>query len=101
MAINEKLLQEELLQYEDVEIVLIQRGKTEEEALQNIFNQLRRDIHSHIDGYLMEMHVGSVILLRKEVREKIKRFLFFFFPVEHRTVTLEMKLKISVTSIKR
>ena len=91
---------QELLQHEDVEITLTQRGKTEEEALRNIFNQLRRDIHSHISGYLMEMHVGSVVLLRKDAQKKIKRFLFFFFPIEHQTITLEMKLKVSVISIK-
>jgi hypothetical protein len=87
----------ELLTQEIVEVSITEQGQTQEQAYQNIFNRLRKEIHNHIDGYLVEMHVESFKVTKKDVLKKVKRFLFFFMPVEHTSYVISATLKVSVS----
>lgn len=68
----------ELLQEKDYEISIQSSGKSREEVYQNLFKQLRNDIHSHIEGYLVEMHVESMRLVHEEIEKFTKKFYFSF-----------------------
>lgn len=94
-------MNKELLAEEIVEITISQTGKTEENVYQNIFNELRKEVHSRIEGYLVEMHVESFILLNEDVETSIKKFLFFFMPVEHKLYKKTAKLIVRVKKIQK
>ncbi len=67
----------ELLQEKDYEISIQSSGKSREEVYQNLFKQLRNDIHSSIEGYLVEMHVESMRLVHEEIEKFTKKFFIF------------------------
>lgn len=89
----------ELLQEKVYEITISSTGKSHEEVYQNLFKQLRSDIHGHIDGYLVEMHVESVILRNIQEERFTKKFLFFFLPVEHVKFNAEAVFKVKVAEL--
>ena len=89
----------ELLQEKDYEISIQSSGKSREEVYQNLFKQLRNDIHSHIEGYLVEMHVESMRLVHEEIEKFTKKFLFFFLPVEHTRFTATAVFRVRVVEI--
>ena len=92
--------EQELLDSTEVTLEVTQSGKSELEVCQKIFGQLRKEIHGHVDGYLVEMHIKSFIFLDKKVEKKTKKFLFVFMPVEHETFIYTARIKAHVTILK-
>lgn len=89
----------ELLQEKIYEITISSTGKSHEDVYQNLFKQLRSDIHGHIDGYLVEMHVESMILKNIKEDRITKKFLFFFLPVEHVLFKAEAVFRVKVVEL--
>ena len=94
-------MEKELLYKTEVQLELEGRGKSEQEATQNIFNILRSRIHSEIDGYLVEMHVTSFVLMSQDIEKKIKKFLYFFMPVEYETYIVRAKVTADVSALRK
>ncbi len=94
-------MEEELLYTSTVTVEAEQRGKSEEEAFQNIFQWLRRRIHSEIDGYLVEMHVKSCVLLSRKMEKTVKKFLFFFMPVESVEYVIRVRIEAETVLLKK
>lgn len=92
---------EELLYTSTVTLETEQRGKDEEEAFQNIFRWLRQQVHREVDGYLVEMHVTSCELLSKRTEKKVKKFLFFFMPVEYAESVIRVRIQAEAVLLKR
>lgn len=89
----------ELLQEKVYEITISSTGKSHEDVYQNLFKKLRSDIHGHIEGYLVEMHVESMILKNIQEKKFTKKFLFFFLPVEHVLYTAEAVFRVKVAEL--
>lgn len=84
----------ELLEKKTVTLQIDGYGKSIEEAYQEIFNKVRREIHAEIKGLLVEMHIISCKLLSKDEEVKIKKFLVFFMPVEHKKYVIKCELEV-------
>lgn len=89
----------ELLKNKTYDIQMKATGENREEAFQNLFKQLRKNIHSHIDGYLIDMHIESIGLIGETSHSEIKKLFNLFMPVEYTTVEIEVLLKIKVSEI--
>lgn len=90
---------QELLQEKVYEITVSSTGKSHEDVYQNLFKKLRSDIHGQIDGYLVEMHVESMILKNIHEERFTKKFLFFFLPVEHVQFSAEAVFRVKVAEL--
>lgn len=89
----------ELLKSKTYEIEMKSSGQTREEAFQNLFKQLRKNIHSYIDGYLIDMHIESIMLIDETSHSEMKKLFNLFMPVEYTTVEIDVMLKIKVSEI--
>ncbi|MFV0479051.1 MAG: DUF4312 family protein [Anaerorhabdus sp.] len=94
-------INKELLITEEIETVIEAVGKDEASAMQDIFKKHRIDIHSHVEGYIVEMHVISFVAIEYKRETFIKKFLWLFLPQEHERYYLKIKLISHVKTIKK
>ncbi len=90
-------MKKELLEKQQIDLEITKTGKNEEEVYQKIFNQVRKEVLFKATGLLVEMHIISCKLLESNRRKKIKKFMLFFFPVEHQEIQLTCQLIVDAT----
>ncbi|WP_066497442.1 DUF4312 family protein [Abyssisolibacter fermentans] len=93
---NNDLLNKNLIEEKNIVITLNSEGKTVEEAINNVFIKLRKDIYSKVEGYLVHMVPEKFIIKNYQVEEKIEKFLMFFLPQKRTKYILTAEVSVKV-----
>jgi len=80
---------------------IVAKGKSETEAMEHIFQQVKREAYNHCKGYLIEMHVHSFEVVAIEERVETTKFLYFFLPKERKRIELTARVKVTIDYIER
>lgn len=90
----------ELLVSEIVVMELEATAKSEGLAITQLFQNQRKEIFAHIQGYLVEMHTVSFQILEQQTNRTIKKLFGLLFPVEHETVIIRARIEVEVKLLK-
>ena len=79
---------------------LIGKGKSIEEAYNNIFSLVRSKVYDAVPGVILHMEPKEVYILSKEEKKVTEKFLFLFLPREKSRWTINVKLVVDIKYIK-
>lgn len=91
---NNNILVETTRQFE-----LIGKGKSIEEAYNNIFTMVRSKVYDAVPGVILHMEPKEVYLLSKEEEVITEKFLFLFLPREKRNWKIKVELLVEIKYI--
>lgn len=91
---NNNILVETTRQFE-----LIGKGKSIEEAYNNIFTMVKSKVYDAVPGVILQMEPKEVHLISKEEEVITEKFLLLFLPREKRNWTIKVKLLVDIKYI--
>ena len=97
---NNNFINNNLIEETNVAIIVDSNGKTMEEAINNIFVNLRKTIYSKVNGYLVHMIPEKVILKDYKMEERTERFLGLFLPQKKTKYTIMVEVEVKVKFIR-
>jgi len=80
---------------------IVAQAKTEAQAMEHVFAQVKQRAYEHCKGYLIEMHVDSFELQAIDEIVEIKKFLYFLLPKESKMIQLKTRVRVSIDYINR
>jgi len=78
---------------------IVAKGMSEAEAMEAVFQQVKKEAYTHCKGYLIEMHVESFELIDIEETKEIQRYLYVFLPKERKHVQVKARVQVVITYI--
>lgn len=79
-----------------ITLTLTAEGKSKEDAVDNIFALLRKNMYKEVPGPLIHMEPSEFYIDDIEVKKFTEKFMFFFMPREKEEIKLTATIVVNV-----
>lgn len=81
------------------EVIVSGKGESEQTAFASALSSIQKKIMSESSDVILRIEPVDVSILKAEKETKKEKFMFFFFPREKTTYSIELRVEVEITTI--